>query len=1581
MKPIKTFLLSSFATIFMFTHCIADIRSIDVSLQSGWNLISLPTEESVSSSYFQNYGASTIWTFDGSWHQNSQTLDKGIGFWVKMGDDQQLSFSGNSYEQDFSSLINGWNLLGTGTDTTINNKDISIVWTFSGGKWYQNPSIIKAAQGFWVNASIMNVEPTFDQISMTTTYNTLCFGKTTDILFDESLIKNPVLNATYGTISSSKYTAPSSMPDDGVDTITLSSESSTDIVASKNLFLIDKSSETKWIQSNGPSGGRTVAIDKIDESTYIVAANGGKIFKSVDNGESWQTLYDFVEHYRHKNMPVYGVAVSKNDPNIIYAILDRLYVSIDGGSSFTAYDHIDETNVLYKDDDGVIYIGTHRNEVFKIEDDKLSNLNTLTPLYDKFDGVVQDIDVKGNNITVISKLRSEDQDEAYENENTHLSKLYLSKDAGKTWSVINNFGNDTLRTSPNTAYISDKDEDIIYVGMLDYNNEIFTENDLEYLYKSSDGGKTWNSLELPWTDTTINIIGHHPHNNKLYISSGSTLFSSLDEADWSDETPPLRLLGDNPKAAFGNDNDDFILTCISGVVKGHEDSWENHTKGIRNVAISLLTTSDNQNIFATSPDGEGLFRSKDYGYNWENITENGIEHRWLDEVQINPHNKDELWAVADVGYLFWSDDNGDSFETKIDPYIGSEKSNYFRYSSVYAMDISDSGRAYALKNGFGIFRADIPKSVDEYYSWNFLNLSDIDYAYSIHIDPKNDNTLYVGSIPKLFQNNAFVRKSTDGGENFETILDIENSKGITSVEINPKNSNKLYIGNSGENPMIQISNDAGSTWTNINKSLNFSNFHNIYADPKESSVAYASAWGGGVYKTIDKGTSWDKMDSIPIFSVGAIITDPNNDNIIYLSDRTKPVIYKSTDKGSNWSIYFDAGTSYYRVLDLSVSKSESGVIYASIFDLNDPMKGGLFRIINGNGTLINNDLPIMSLIIKPHPNDGNTLYTITHSEGVYKSTNNGEIWTKISIDETADKIGFNDIVINPNNSHEIFLLGGNDVYFTGNGFESKNIAQDKLQTIYKSSDSGDSWTNLNLNTIGNVKSLIITQNNLLIAAGTQGIATSSDGGSNWSLSSDAPEFGNFTKLALSSDESTIFVSTAGGGVYVGSIKNSTISWQSESSINIPIDHIQVMCDPNDENTIYASSYPGGVFKSTDGGQTWSEKNFGMPNIKVDDPQKEGYYAFDIAKTDTQTIFLGVFGKGVYRSSDGANTWMPINGTNRDLQNKKILDIKIDPKDKKHILVSTKYSGVFESFDEGASWQNRDDGLDNVAVKLIKFDNNSKVYLGTLGNGIYRGDEDGWIQTQGFGGHGGYWRMWDRPLYQYTSILFDPNDENTLFIGTFPAGIYKSIDKGKTWIESNVGWTNDGVFSMVYHPTDKDTIYSGTYNGVNRSLDDGEHWELIDDGWPSEQWVFSIDFDKSNPNTMYACSKNGQNLGNGVDEFHGTVMKSTNGGESWFEITNGLNKDQEFYKIIVDKFDNKTLYLATQNEGIWLSLDSGNSWQRWDDGLGNNVAGTNGNNVTNVLNLSEDGMHLFYGTASSGVFRRLTYHALDQLECN
>jgi len=606
------------------------------------------------------------------------------------------------------------------------------------------------------------------------------------------------------------------------------------------------------------------------------------------------------------------------------------------------------------------------------------------------------------------------------------------------------------------------------------------------------------------------------------------------------------------------------------------------------------------------------------------------------------------------------------------------------------------------------------------------------------------------------------------------------------------------------------------------------------------------------------------------------------------------------------------------------------------------------------------------------------LYAVLHESGVYKSDDGGNTWSDISgSGSNLPESGFNNLIIDPNNSNTLYLIGGCDVLFST--FESAGLDPEIVNTAYKSTDGGLTWENLHRNILGEktggIKSLVFYNNSSdLIYLGTEnGVYYSTDGGNEWRRSSDLP-YNTLGGIAVSG--TTIYAFTNGAGLFTGTIQNDhSINWDVNPKIKSPVYFAQILKDRTDNNSIYASGYPGGIFKSSDNGATWHEKNFGMVSFKVDDPLRQGYYALAQSNSNPDVFYLGLFEKGVYRSTNRGETWYPVNGQMWEMSNKNITSLVVDNQNENIVYVASD-EGVHYTTNGGQDWTSINEGLVSLDVKSLCMSQNNNLYAGTRGYGLYQLNSNRWFAHNGFGEWGTFWPMWDnRPMYQYTSLLIHPDDNSRMIIGTFPQGIYKSSDGGHTWKESNLGWTNDGVFSLVCHPDNPEIVYAGTYNGMNRSLDFGDHWEMWDNGMPGEQWVFSIDFDPTNPDIMYTCSKNGENEGRGVDGFRGTVMKSTDGGANWFEITDGLviegeGLQEEYYKIIVDHYDPNILYLAGQHEGIYKSRNGGDSWELWNDGLTNHTPGTNGNNVTNCLAMSADHSMLYFGTDGTGVWRRM-----------
>lgn len=150
-------------------------------------------------------------------------------------------------------------------------------------------------------------------------------------------------------------------------------------------------------------------------------------------------------------------------------------------------------------------------------------------------------------------------------------------------------------------------------------------------------------------------------------------------------------------------------------------------------------------------------------------------------------------------------------------------------------------------------------------------------------------------------------------------------------------------------------------------------------------------------------------------------------------------------------------------------------------------------------------------------------------------------------------------------------------------------------------------------------------------------------------------------------------------------------WSSQGPFGNGIKAMVV--DPNDHSTVYAGVEGAGVFKTTNGGAVWSPTT-PPPDLRVQ--------ALAIDRQLTAVLYAGTNGGGVFKSVDGGATWEDFNGTGAgELVNKSVLDIVVHPDEDDVLFVATNGGGVFKGvFDSGVPevvWQSENAGLGNLVV--------------------------------------------------------------------------------------------------------------------------------------------------------------------------------------------------------------------------------------------------------------------------------------------
>ena len=346
----------------------------------------------------------------------------------------------------------------------------------------------------------------------------------------------------------------------------------------------------------------------------------------------------------------------------------------------------------------------------------------------------------------------------------------------------------------------------------------------------------------------------------------------------------------------------------------------------------------------------------------------------------------------------------------------------------------------------------------------------------------------------------------------------------------------------------------------------------------------------------------------------------------------------------------------------------------------------------------------------------------------------------------------------------------------------------------------------------------------------------------------------------------IFTGTAGGGVWKSDNAGTTFR---------PIfdDHSQsigaVELDPNDpDNVIYVGtgepwprnsvSIGDGLYKSIDGGKSWS--NIGFKN-------SERISDVIVNPDNSNEVFVGVLGalwsdseeRGVYKSSDGGQTWEKILYVNQSTGS---ADLALDPNNPNIIYASMwefrrgpwffesggDSSALYKSLDGGKSWKKIHNGfpegkLGRLAIAVAE--TNSDILYTVIeaekdeDKGLYKSFDGGesWEQTNNDFG------ITVRPFY-FSRIVVDPKNEDIVV----KAGLYGSISKdgGKTF--QNLGFMHSDIHDIVFDINNSDILYVGTDGGVYRSWDKGVTMEIVEN-LPLSQF-YHVTVDDQEPYNVY-----------------------------------------------------------------------------------------------------------------------------------
>ena len=657
---------------------------------------------------------------------------------------------------------------------------------------------------------------------------------------------------------------------------------------------------------------------------------------------------------------------------------------------------------------------------------------------------------------------------------------------------------------------------------------------------------------------------------------------------------------------------------------------------------------------------------------------------------------------------------------------------------------------------------------------------------------------------------------------------------VTDVAISPDNDDHLYI--AAAIGGVFKSTDKGLNWIPIfdnigrpsigNIEIAASDSNRIYIGTGEANASAASGanFGDGMYRSDDAGATWSHIGLENSQYIGRIVVDPNDKDrvfaaaagILYGKNEDRG-LYRTYNGGDNWEkvLYITDSTA---VIDVAMNPIDTDILFAATWER----------------------------IRYPWQRDYGGV-----TSGVHRSLDGGDTWEKLAnglpvSDVDTGRIG---LAISESNPSTVYAS-----YTT-------NSITNTFDGLYKSTDNGDSWTEVTNGSIndvnasfgwyfGNVRVHPTDPDEVYVLG--QKLYKTTNGGMSWSsvygmhVDHHSMEYSrNNPEMILEGNDGGVYLSENGGSswthfknlpitqfynievdnlqpqrMFGGAQDNNT---QRTTTGNIddwhPIlggDGFQVNVDANNSNYVYAESQWGNLNKSTNGGNSMYWATYGINSAD----RTNWNTPVEISPFNTNVLFYG--SNKLYKSIDRAEEWNVISG-----------DLTEGP----HPSGSTSYGtltciapsynnldviytgsddgNLSVTFDGGASWQSIDDDLPNRFVSQIAIHPNDDLTAYATFSGFTALDYTPHIYKTVDGGANWEDISGNLPSIPINDVVVSDID-GRLYVAT-DAAVWYSVDQGTNWsvVGDNlpIGIVTD---IKIHEPTH--TLYAGTFGRSMHSFD-------------------------------------------------------------------------------------------------------------------------------------------------------------------
>jgi photosystem II stability/assembly factor-like uncharacterized protein len=301
-------------------------------------------------------------------------------------------------------------------------------------------------------------------------------------------------------------------------------------------------------------------------------------------------------------------------------------------------------------------------------------------------------------------------------------------------------------------------------------------------------------------------------------------------------------------------------------------------------------------------------------------------------------------------------------------------------------------------------------------------------------------------------------------------------------------------------------------------------------------------------------------------------------------------------------------------------------------------------------------------------------------------------------------------------------------------------------------------------------------------------------------------------------------------------------------------------------------------------------------------------------TDDKSLYI-IVRNNLFKSIDKGDSWQRISyGIDTKYP---LSSVAISPKNKNIIFLSSYGDGIYQSQDNGKTWQKKNQNLDNLNISDIKISPQNDSVLFAIGNekDLYKSDNRG--ET---------WTKVISDKTKITSLNFAPENEQIMLAGDNKGNLLSSTDQGKTWSKSYQ--FNNQINSLVFSPNFNvdNTIFIATNKeGIFQGKLSDKFFQPLNQGL-SELLIEDIAIPKTNSPENFTIFASTYNQG---------LFEFKNDTKTWQEISQGLTKDHQADQLKLPHFSKIALsnnisqepiiFLAGFN-GLFRSENAGEKWQ-------------------------------------------------------